>query len=126
MFVNKKVMYPWAALAAAIATNEVQAHHEVPVEEVVVFGRAEQLIGQASAASEGSVGGDDLLVRPMLRVADLLESVPGMIAAQHSGSGKANQYFFARLSVGSRNRLHHLCRRCALEPSHARTWTGLS
>ena len=29
----------------------------------------------------------------MLRVADLLEAVPGMIAAQHSGSGKANQYF---------------------------------
>jgi outer membrane receptor protein involved in Fe transport len=29
----------------------------------------------------------------MLRVAELLEAVPGMIAAQHSGSGKANQYF---------------------------------
>lgn len=63
------------------------------VEEVVVFGRAENLIGSAGAASEGAVAGDDLLVRPMLRVADLLEAVPGMIAAQHSGSGKANQYF---------------------------------
>jgi outer membrane receptor protein involved in Fe transport len=63
------------------------------LEEVVVFGRAEQLIGTAGAASEGAVAGDDLLVRPMLRVADLLEAVPGMIAAQHSGSGKANQYF---------------------------------
>jgi hypothetical protein len=28
-----------------------------------------------------------------LRVAELLEAVPGMVAAQHSGSGKANQYF---------------------------------
>lgn len=63
------------------------------VEEVIIFGRGENLIGKAEAASEGSVGGDDLLVRPMLRVADLLEAVPGMIAAQHSGSGKANQYF---------------------------------
>ena len=63
------------------------------LEEVVVFGRGEELIGKASAASEGEVGGDDLLVRPMLRVADLLEAVPGLIAAQHSGSGKANQYF---------------------------------
>ena len=27
------------------------------------------------------------------KVAELLEAVPGMIAAQHSGSGKANQYF---------------------------------
>ena len=32
-------------------------------------------------------------MRPLLRVAELLEAVPGMIAAQHSGSGKANQYF---------------------------------
>ncbi|HEX2583640.1 MAG TPA: TonB-dependent receptor plug domain-containing protein, partial [Steroidobacteraceae bacterium] len=63
------------------------------LDEVVVFARGEALIGIASAASEGAVGGDDLLVRPMLRVADLLEAVPGMIAAQHSGSGKANQYF---------------------------------
>jgi len=63
------------------------------LDEVVVFGRGEVLIGKATAASEGAVGGDDLLVRPMLRVADLLEAVPGMIAAQHSGSGKANQYF---------------------------------
>ena len=64
-----------------------------PLEEIVVFGRGERLIGMAAAASEGTIAGADLSVRPMLRVAELLESVPGMIAAQHSGSGKANQYF---------------------------------
>ena len=63
------------------------------VGEVVVFGRGEAKIGVAQAASEGTVAGSDLLVRPLLRVAELLEAVPGMIAAQHSGSGKANQYF---------------------------------
>jgi outer membrane receptor protein involved in Fe transport len=63
------------------------------LEEVVVFGRGEALIGKAGAASEGAVGGADLSVRPLLRVAELLEAVPGLIAAQHSGSGKANQYF---------------------------------
>lgn len=62
-------------------------------DEIVVFGRGEAKIGTAHAASEGSVGGSDLLVRPLLRVAELLEAVPGMVAAQHSGSGKANQYF---------------------------------
>jgi outer membrane receptor protein involved in Fe transport len=60
---------------------------------IVVFGRGEAKIGTAHAASEGSVAGSDLLVRPLLRVAELLEAVPGMVAAQHSGSGKANQYF---------------------------------
>ena len=63
------------------------------LEEIVVFGRNLELVGTAEAASEGSVGGADLLVRPMLRVAELLEAVPGMVAVQHSGSGKANQYF---------------------------------
>ncbi len=64
-----------------------------PLEEVIVFGRGIALLGTADAASEGSVGGADLLVKPMLRTADLLEAVPGMVAVQHSGSGKANQYF---------------------------------
>jgi outer membrane receptor protein involved in Fe transport len=61
--------------------------------ELVVFGRGQLKIGVAVAASEGTVGGQDLMIRPLLRVAELLEAVPGMIAAQHSGSGKANQYF---------------------------------
>ncbi|WP_205854075.1 TonB-dependent receptor [Phenylobacterium kunshanense] len=63
------------------------------VEEIVVFGRGEAKIGVAHAASEGTVAGSDLLVRPLLRTAELLEAVPGLIAAQHSGTGKANQYF---------------------------------
>jgi outer membrane receptor protein involved in Fe transport len=63
------------------------------LQEVVIFARGENLIGKAEAASEGAVGGADLSVRPLLRVAELLEVVPGLIAAQHSGSGKANQYF---------------------------------
>jgi outer membrane receptor protein involved in Fe transport len=70
-----------------------QASAADTLEEVIVFGRGERLIGTAEAASEGAVGGADLQVRPLLRVAELLEVVPGLIAAQHSGSGKANQYF---------------------------------
>jgi len=64
-----------------------------PTEEVIVFGRATELLGSAQAASQGSVAGADMLVRPMLKTAELLEAVPGMVAVQHSGSGKANQYF---------------------------------
>ena len=57
---------------------------QVP-EQVLIFGRAEQQIGIAQAASEGAISGADLTVRPILRVAELLEAVPGLIAAQHSG-----------------------------------------
>lgn len=31
--------------------------------------------------------------RPLLRVGELLEVVPGLIVTQHTGDGKANQYF---------------------------------
>lgn len=90
-----------AMILSGLTISAVRADEaDVPVpekttqlKEVVVFGRGEELIGKAATASEGSVGGDDLLVRPMLKVAELLEAVPGLIAAQHSGSGKANQYF---------------------------------
>ncbi|HYP81581.1 MAG TPA: TonB-dependent receptor [Steroidobacteraceae bacterium] len=80
------------ALAVAAACTPALAE-EGDLDEVVVFGRGEKQIGVAAASSEGVVAGADLSVRPMLRVAELLEAVPGMIAAQHSGSGKANQYF---------------------------------
>ena len=61
--------------------------------DIVVFGRAENLIGVAGAASEGHVGRADFETRPLQRVGELLEVVPGLIVTQHSGSGKANQYF---------------------------------
>jgi outer membrane receptor protein involved in Fe transport len=81
-----------AAAPAAPGDNAAQSVIS-ELQEIIVFGRAERLIGTADTASEGAVGGADLSVRPMLRVAELLEVVPGLIAAQHSGSGKANQYF---------------------------------
>jgi TonB dependent receptor/TonB-dependent Receptor Plug Domain/Carboxypeptidase regulatory-like domain len=64
------------------------------VNEVVsVTGRADELIGVSDSASEGVVGQRDLEARAVLRPGDLLETVPGMVATQHSGGGKANQFF---------------------------------
>lgn len=63
------------------------------VEELIVYGRSVEMIGSADAASEGVVGYDDIRLPPMLRVGELVEAVPGMVATQHSGTGKANQYF---------------------------------
>lgn len=63
------------------------------LEEVVVTGRRQALVGEARTASEGVVGQMDLAIRPLLRPGDVLESVPGLIVTQHSGSGKSNQMF---------------------------------
>src|SRR5690606_7071916 len=82
--------------AAQVAPDEaVDAAEELdPAEPTIyVYGRGERRIGQAVAASEGGVAGADLEVRPLLRPGELLEATPGLIATQHSGGGKANQYF---------------------------------
>ncbi len=63
------------------------------LQPVVVVGRADDLIGRAATASEGHVGSRDLRLRPILREGELQETVPGVIVTQHSGEGKANQYF---------------------------------
>ncbi|WP_240008668.1 TonB-dependent receptor [Pseudaquidulcibacter saccharophilus] len=69
-----------------------QNHSHNP-EVVIVFGRAERRIETAVSASEGRVSGSELRARPILRPGEILEAVPGLIATQHSGGGKANQYF---------------------------------
>jgi outer membrane receptor protein involved in Fe transport len=102
-----------ALLAAAVAiaqpaSREARAHDESqlpapptvpvppsppdeakPADEVQVRGAREE----ASSASQIEVGARDLELRPRRRPGDVLEAVPGLFAVQHSGGGKANQYF---------------------------------
>ena len=44
-------------------------------------------------ASELTVSGEVVNARPVARPGEALEAVPGLIVTQHSGEGKANQYF---------------------------------
>lgn len=86
-----------SSLAAPSVLAQDQAEREI--EEVVVWGRSLQLLGTADSASQGVVGYSDFSTRPMSRVAELVEVVPGMIATQHSGPGKANQYFLRGINL---------------------------
>ncbi len=66
---------------------------EVATEVVEVTAQRADPAGDAAAASEGSVSAGQLENRPLLRPAEVLEAVPGLIISQHSGDGKANQYY---------------------------------
>ena len=81
---------------AAAADVGVEA---APVEEIVVWGRAQAQTGSAKSASEGLVGYADFETRPLQRPGELVEVVPGMVATQHSGEGKANQYFLRGMNL---------------------------
>jgi hypothetical protein len=82
-----------AAISGALLPQSAMAHEENVLEEVVVEGRRQVLVGEARSASEGVVGQMELSIRPLLRPGDVLEAVPGLIVTQHSGSGKSNQMF---------------------------------
>jgi hypothetical protein len=64
-----------------------------PLEEIVVTATRIGLVGESRAASEGVVLAIQLEGRPVLRPGEILEVVPGLVVTQHSGDGKANQYF---------------------------------
>jgi outer membrane receptor protein involved in Fe transport len=88
-------LWPSVAVTFGLLASVAEGHEgdtEV-IEELVVYGRAEPQIGIATSASAGFVGYDDIKLPPLLRAGELVEAVPGMVATQHSGTGKANQYF---------------------------------
>ncbi len=84
---------PVAGLAGMLLPALLLAHEPEVMQKQVVTGRADPLLGIAAASSEGYVGRDHLDLRPLLRPGEVLETVPGLLATQHSGAGKANQYF---------------------------------
>jgi hypothetical protein len=50
-------------------------------------------VGPPNMASQMRVTGEELNARPFTRPGEILEATPGLIVTQHSGEGKANQYF---------------------------------
>ncbi len=60
---------------------------------ITITGHYNNAVGTSDAASQGVVTSKLLASRPTLRPAEVLEFVPGVIVSQHSGDGKANQYY---------------------------------
>ncbi|MFM9881239.1 MAG: TonB-dependent receptor [Burkholderiaceae bacterium] len=60
---------------------------------VNVQGSRSSVLGEASTANEGVVTQGQLEARTAYRPGELLEAVPGLVVTQHSGEGKANQFF---------------------------------
>jgi hypothetical protein len=81
--------------AVAEAERVVEAAVAVPAfgEEIVVEGHYQDRVGTSDAASAGSFTHQLIEDRPILRPGEVLELVPGLIITQHSGAGKANQYY---------------------------------
>ena len=82
-----------AALGAVFFVHTAIAQETEQPDEVRVIGHYQNAVGTSDAASQGYITPDLIEARPMLRPGEVLEYVPGVIITQHSGDGKANQYF---------------------------------
>lgn len=80
-------------LSLSCASLWVDAAGIPTLNEMLVRANARELIGSANSANEGTVLKHQLDLRTVYRPGELLETVPGLIVTQHSGEGKANQYF---------------------------------
>ena len=81
--------------AQAVAPQaQAAVAQQVAIEQTVeVTGHYANGVGTSDAASQGTVRGERLTDLPLLRPGEVLETVPGLVVTQHSGDGKANQYF---------------------------------
>jgi TonB-dependent Receptor Plug Domain len=89
--------------AAAVLLSGFTAHSAEtadllaePVESITVVATG---VSNMTAASAGDISQAQIQNEPLLRPAAILENVPGLIVTQHSGEGKANQYFLRAFNL---------------------------
>src|SRR5438445_8547143 len=88
----KKTKFALAVFSAFWLQHSSAQENERP-DQVRIIGHYENAVGTSDAASQGTITTQLIEARPMLRPGEVLEYVPGVIITQHSGDGKANQYF---------------------------------
>ena len=98
VFISLGLMFSLGAYAqihvsSSAGTSKDVETDSMDLDTVYVWGKREAGIGEVASASEGTISFGDFADRPLLRAGELAEVVPGLAVTQHSGTGKANQYF---------------------------------
>jgi hypothetical protein len=87
-------VFPLAiAIAVLCAAPAHAAADDTPLQSVQVSASRTSQLGVADSANAGVVTQQQLDARSVYRPAELLEAAPGLIVSQHSGEGKANQFY---------------------------------
>ena len=86
-------------------------------------------IGVADSANVGTVSQEQLAARTVYRPGELLETTPGLIVSQHSGEGKANQYYLRGFNLDHGTDLRTTIDGMLVNErshSHGQGWTDLN
>lgn len=65
----------------------------LPTIKLSASSSTDEPFGIATTASQGTISQEQIQTRPLSRPGEVLETIPGVIVTQHSGTGKANQFF---------------------------------
>ena len=133
----KSVSYPQCFKRPAVACAALSifacagAHAGGPqeLEKVVVNGNATNLVGVADSASVGTVTQKQLEARTVYRPGELLEATPGLVVSQHSGEGKANQFYLRGFNLDHGTDLRTTVDGMLVNQrshSHGQGWTDLN
>ena len=82
-----------AALFSPLLVHPAAHADDFVIQRVLVEGVRASQLGIADSANAGSVSQKELEMRTIYRPGELLEAAPGLIVSQHSGEGKANQFY---------------------------------
>jgi hypothetical protein len=85
--------------ALTLGTEVSRAGGVQTLDPVDVTDSTDDLVGTADSSTEGTITPKQLAERPLLRTGELLEGVPGLLISQHSGEGKANQYYLRGINL---------------------------
>jgi outer membrane receptor protein involved in Fe transport len=84
---------PLTLLLGALFLHPLAFADDPLIQRVLVEGSRASQLGLLDSASAGSIGQKELQMRTIYRPGELLEAAPGLIVSQHSGEGKANQFY---------------------------------
>ena len=116
--------------AATLGCITAWAGGEQVLEKVVVTGQAtSNLVGVADSANVGTVSKQQLEARTVYRPGELLEATPGLVVSQHSGEGKANQFYLRGFNLDHGTDLRTTVDGMIVNQrshSHGQGWTDLN
>jgi outer membrane receptor protein involved in Fe transport len=99
-FNTKTILNYYIFTSSIIFSNAVNAGGEqLILEPIAVLADSISFIGIADSANMGTVTKKQLESRAVYRPAELLEAAPGLVVTQHSGEGKANQFFLRGINL---------------------------
>ncbi len=117
----------WAT--ALSATAPCRADNDPPVPQVQVEGSRTSQLGLADSANAGTVTQKQLEMRTVYRPGELLEVTPGLVVSQHSGEGKANQFYLRGFNLDHGTDLRTMVDGMPVNQrshAHGQGWTDLN